>query len=62
VLATIAPDDSAFAALAAQRAQRIQEYLLTKGAIDAARVFLAPAGVPPAAGATTVPRVVFNLQ
>ena len=62
VLATIAPDDSAFAALAAQRAQRIQEYLLTKGSIDAARVFLAPAGVPPAAGATTVPRVVFNLQ
>ncbi len=62
VLATLTPDDSAFAALAAQRAQRIQEYLLTKGSIDAARVFLAPAGVPPAAGATTVPRVVFNLQ
>ena len=62
VLATIAPDDSAFAALAAQRAQRIQEYLLTQGRIEAARVFLAPAGVPPAAGATTVPRVVFNLR
>ncbi len=62
VLATITPTDSEFADLAAQRARRIQEYLLAKGGIDPARVFLAPAGVPPAAGETTVPRVVFNLQ
>jgi len=62
VLATFTPSDSDFAALAAQRAQRIQEYLLTKGQIDTARVFLAPAGVPPAAGTTAVSRVVFNLQ
>ena len=62
MLATIEPSDSDFAALAAERARRIQEYLLTKGSIDAARVFLATAGIPPASGATPTPRVVFNLQ
>jgi hypothetical protein len=62
VLATLVPSDSDFAAIAAQRAQRIQEYLLTKGRIDTARVFLATTGVPPATGKTETPRVVFNLQ
>ena len=62
VLATIVPGDSAFAQLAAQRAQRIQEYLLTKGQINAARVFLTPSGVPPATGSASAPRVVFSLR
>jgi hypothetical protein len=62
VLATIIPADSDFADLAARRAQRIQEYLLTKGQIDAARVFLTPSGVPPATGTAAVPRVVFSLK
>jgi hypothetical protein len=55
VLATIVPGDSAFADLAAKRAQRIQEYLLTKGQIDSARVFLTPSGVPPATGSAPRP-------
>ncbi len=62
VLATLTPSDSAFADLAAERARRIHDYLLAKGGIDSARIFLAPAGVPPATGATPAPRVVFNLQ
>jgi hypothetical protein len=62
VLATIVPGDSDFADLAAKRAQRIHEYLLTKGSIDAARVFLTPSGVPPATGTVSVPRVVFSLK
>jgi len=62
VLATLTPSDLDFTALAAKRAQRIQEYLLAKGQIDTARVFLATGGVPPAAGTSTTPCVVFNLQ
>lgn len=62
VLATIVPGDSDFAELAAKRALRIQEYLLTKGQIDAARVFLTPSGVPPATGSASAPRVVFSLK
>ena len=62
VLATIVPGDSDFADLAAKRAKRIQEYLLTKGQIDAARVFLTPSGVPPATGTASAPRVVFSLK
>ena len=62
ILNTLTPAATDFTALAAHRAQRIQEYLLTKGQVEPARVFLATGGVPPAAGAGTVPRVVFNLQ
>ncbi|HLP02405.1 MAG TPA: hypothetical protein VK163_10300, partial [Opitutaceae bacterium] len=60
-LATITPVDADFAALAARRAQRIQEYLTGKG-VDAARVFLAPNAAPPATDPAIPPRVVFNLR
>ncbi|MBK8477345.1 MAG: DUF748 domain-containing protein [Opitutaceae bacterium] len=62
VLATLTPEATDYADLAARRAQRIQEYLLTKGQVEAARVFLASGGVPPASESSAVPRVVFNLK
>lgn len=61
LLPTIEITSEEFAALATARAERIQEYLTTKAAIDSARVFFAT-GVPPAAAATATPRVVFSLQ
>ncbi len=62
IMGTITPAVDDYAALAARRAQRIQEYLLTKGQVEAARVFLATGGVPPVGGSSAVPRVVFNLR
>lgn len=58
----VAPAD--FAALAARRAQAIQEYLQTAGKVDAARLFIAANGETAAAADTkgAAPRVVFTLK